>query len=285
MKDRRGETRARGHAAFAAQARRALGVTTEVHHLNEVPLPLIHTALGIAACALLFLVRVPALGMRSGSLASVAVAVGTAASLILYDRLVYPSDVRPGADAAALPLAAVGGFAIVLAASTSWLLRVSGAAITAVVIGGVPHIGQLELARRRTPPLRLARDLAGLVVAVPFLFAAVADSDVLAQWARTLIVAVGLGLVAFDSLRVDAIGRRACAWGAAVCTLAVAVTSVVGQSGGPGVRAAMILVVWYGFRGVSHSLAAGRRGVLLILEYLAFVVIALLALAWVAVGR
>ena len=49
--DDRPPRRGRGNAFYAESARAALGIGTEVHTLADVPLPLVHTALGIAVCA------------------------------------------------------------------------------------------------------------------------------------------------------------------------------------------------------------------------------------------
>ena len=156
--------------------------------------------------------------------------------------------------------------------------------VTAAVIGGVPHVGQRELAGRHDPRLRFIHDVAGIVVAVPYVFAGGAAAS-LALPARMLIVAAGCGLLGFDGLRVDGVARRVAEFGGLFCGLGVAVAAgfapALTQGGGPGVRAGLLILVWYGLRGSVASLAAGRRGVVMMLEYLGFVMIALLALAWV----
>ena len=84
----------RGHAYHAAQARRALGISAEPR-LADVPFPIIHAALGVAACAVAVALRPGAVGL-SGSVIGVA-ALCTVTGLVLaaYDRLVYPA--RPPA--------------------------------------------------------------------------------------------------------------------------------------------------------------------------------------------
>ena len=53
---------ARGHAYHADQARRALGISSEPR-LAEVPFPIIHAALGVAACAVAVALRPGAVGL------------------------------------------------------------------------------------------------------------------------------------------------------------------------------------------------------------------------------
>ena len=59
----------RGHAYYADQARRALGISSEPR-LAEVPFPIIHAALGVAACAVAVALRPGAVGLV-GSVAGV----------------------------------------------------------------------------------------------------------------------------------------------------------------------------------------------------------------------
>ncbi len=277
-----GRRRGRGHAALAAQARRTLGVS-ETHHLAAVPLPLVHAALGLAACALAFLVRIPVSGLGPGIAASAAIALGTGAGLVLYDRLVYPASIRPGIGASSLPMAAVGAFAILLATTTPLWVRLAAALAAAIVIGVIPYLGVLAQTGNTSPWLRMARDGGGIVVAIPYVLAG-AGTD-LHLLARAAVVGAGIALVSYDALRLEAESRRACLIGALACAVAVALASLFASGDIPGARAALLLLIWYGVRGAAASYFAGRTGVILILEYLAFAVVALLALAWVASGH
>ena len=56
--------------------------------------------------------------------------------------------------------------------------------------------------------------------------------------------------------------------------------------GRAGIRAAVLLVLWYGLRGVGGALGAGdiRRSAIIVAEYAAFVVIAAGALRWVVLN-
>ncbi|HKR98012.1 MAG TPA: hypothetical protein VJU79_00730, partial [Candidatus Dormibacteraeota bacterium] len=105
--ENRTDFRRRGHAYLAQQARAALGVTVEPQRLAELPLPLVHTALGAAVCAVAVLIRPQVLGFGRSAIASGALAVFTAVVLTGYDRAVYPPDRRPALTSTALPVAAV----------------------------------------------------------------------------------------------------------------------------------------------------------------------------------
>jgi hypothetical protein len=145
-----------------------------------------------------------------------------------------------------------------------------------------------QLALRRTTEAeggttRLLRDIAGVAVLAPVLVAS-ASPTLEPRWRFALVGVITL-LVSYDALRTDGLGAgrvalAAVALGAAEAGIAALVSPSTGQLG---VRAAMLLVLWYGLRGIAGSLAArtGRRA-LAVLEYGAFVVLALGALRWIA---
>jgi len=285
--DNRTGFRQRGPAFLAAQARQALGVATEPRPLAELPPPLVHTALGAAACAVAVLVRQDILGVAHSAMASGALAALTAILLAGYDRLVYPRERRPRVDSLALPVAAVGAFAIVLAGVPQLGVRVAAGVVAALVIGGVPHIVGRQAAGRDAWLHRLARDVAGVAVLAPVLVAA--SSPVLPPAPRFGLVAGVTLLVSFDTLRTE----RLAAWRALACAvlvgLAVAGASLLAgtSSMNAGVRAAALLVLWYGLRGAGAALAAGRLSrhrLTLVAEYAVFVGFAAGALRWIVLN-
>lgn len=280
--DKRTGFRHTGHAFLAQEARQALGITGEIHSLAEVPFPLVHTAFGAAVCAAAVLVRPEVLGFRNSAIASASLALLTAVVLAGYDGLVYPRDRRPGVEGLALPVAAVGAFATVLAGAPPFPVRAAAGVIAALVIGGVPQLALRRATAVEGGATRLLRDMAGVAVLAPVLVAS-ASSTLEPRWRFALVGAITL-LVSYDALRTDGLpaGRVAVAalvLGAAEAGAAALVTS---SSAHLGVRAAMLLVLWYGLRGIAGTLALRRGRVIAVLEYGAFVVLALGALRWIA---
>ena len=281
--DSRTGFRRRGHAFLADEARRTLGITGEIHSLAEVPIPLVHTAFGAAVCGVAVLLRPEALGLRNSAIADASLALLTAIVIFTYDRLIYPADRRPGLDAVALPVAAVGAFATVLAGVTPISVRAAAGVIAAVVIGGAPQLALRRAAETEGGRTRLLRDIAGVAVLAPVMVAGT-SSALDPQW-RWGLVGVLTTLVSLDALRTDGVpGHRALFAALAVGALQAGAAYLVGPgsvSSQLGVRAAMLLVVWYGLRGVAGTLADGRgRRVLVVVEYAAFVGLALGALRW-----
>ena len=281
--DSRTGFRRRGHAFLAEEARRTLGVTGEIHSLAEVPLPLVHTAFGAAVCAVAVLLRPEALGLRNSAIADAALALLTGLVIFTYDRVVYPRERRPGLDALPLPVAAVGAFGTVLAGVTPISVRIAAGVVAALVIGGAPQLALRRAAETEGGSTRSLRDGAGIAVLAPVMVAGT-SSALDAEW-RLSLVAVLTFLVSLDALRTE--GARG--WPALFAALLVGagqagVASLLGPgsvSSQLGVRAAMLLVVWYGLRGVAGSLAVRRgRRALVVLEYAAFVCLALGALRW-----
>ena len=281
--DSRTGFRRRGHAFLADEARKTLGITGEIHSLAEVPIPLVHTAFGAAVCGVAVLLRPEALGLRNSAIADGSLALLTAIVIFTYDRVVYPRERRPALDALALPVAAVGAFGTVLAGVTPISVRIAAGVVAALVIGGVPRLALRRAAETEGGSTRLLRDIAGVAVLAPVMVAGT-SSALEPVWRWGLVGAITM-LVSFDALRTDgASGGRAAFAALLVGALQAGVASLVGPgtvSAQLGVRAAMLLVVWYGLRGVAGALAVrgGRRG-LMVLEYAAFVGLALGALRW-----
>jgi hypothetical protein len=275
--------RGRGNAFYAESARTALGLRAEVHTLADVPLPLIHTALGIALCAVVAALRPQVLGLRTSVIVCGALAVATALTLTLYDRLVYGRDLRHALAATALPVAAIAAFVVVLAGTGDLSLCIPAGIVAALVIGGIPHLGGLRAAGREGTATRLLRDAAGIVVLAPLLLAAAGGSLTVARSAA--LAGGGVFLVSADALLTEELRGRVAVAGAIVVGGFLAATMAILPSAGRGtIRAGLLLLLWYGMRGLGAVvMGANRRGTL-VAEYGAFVVAAAVAIA-VGVAR
>ncbi|MBV8196441.1 MAG: hypothetical protein JOY80_13050 [Candidatus Dormibacteraeota bacterium] len=280
--DNRTGFRRRGHAYLADQARQTLGVS-EFRVLAEIPLPLVHTAFGAAVCGVAVLVRPEALGLRNSAIADGALALLTAIVLVGYDFLIYPRARRPGLEGAALPTAAVGAFGTVLAGVTPISVRIAAGIVAALVIGGVPQLAGRRAVEVEGGATRLLRDIAGVAVLTPVLVAG--TSPVLTTFWRGALVGAITALVSFDGLRTERLSAAravpvAMVLGAVLAGAAMVLTPNVSQLG---VRAGVLLVLWYGLRGMAGVFSTTVRSrVLVLVEYAVFVAVALGALRWIA---
>ena len=261
--------RRRGNAFYAESARAALGIGGEVHTLADVPLPLVHTALGVAVCAVVAALRPQVLGLRASVIACGLLAIATALTLTAYDRLVYGRDLRNAAAATALPVAAIAAFVVVLGGTGDLVVRAPAAIVAALIVGGIPHLGGLRAAGREGTATRLLRDGAGIVVLAPLLLAAF-DGPLRVGAAAGLAGSAVL-LVSVDALLTEALmGRVAVAGALLIAALMSGLVFVLPDAHRDTIRAALVLLVWYGLRGiVAELLSRGRRSQ--ILEYGAFV--------------
>jgi hypothetical protein len=284
--DNRTGFRRRGHAYLADQARSALGFGVEPRILSDIPPPIVHTALGAAVCAVAILVRPEALGMQRSAIASGCLAVLAGILLVGYDFLVYPPESRPGLEGAALPVAAVASFASVLAGVSSLSVRVAAGVIAALVIGGIPHLAGRRAVGREGSATRWGRDAAGVAVLAPVLVAGVSPLlPVLARFGLVAVIAVLVSIDGLRSERLSAVRSLVAAIGVGV-VLAGAAVLVGASSTNPGVRAAALLVLWYGLRGVGGVVAAGapaRR--VAVAEYAVFIAAAMAGLGWVVAAN
>lgn len=255
----------------------------EARPLAEIPPPVVHTAFGAAVCAVAVLVRPETLGLTRSAMASASLAVLTGLLLAGYDRVAYPRMRRPPMGSVAVPVAAVGSFATVLAGVPDLSVRIAAGIVAALVVGGVPQLVGRASAGRQGVLQRLLRDLAGAAVLAPVLVAGA--SPVLPTLARFALVAAVCLLVSYDSLRADGMGvAAALACGAAIGVVVAGAAHLAGVSETrAGYRAAALLVLWYGLRGASSAIRSGddiRHGVTVAAEYAAFVVLAAGALRW-----
>jgi hypothetical protein len=271
--DNRPTRRRRGNAFYADSARAALGVGGEVHSLADVPLPLVHTALGMAVCAVVAALRPQVLGLRTSVIASGALAAATALTLVLYDRLVYGRDLRHAIAATALPVAAIAAFVTVLAGTGDLLLRLPAGLVAALVVGGVPHLGGLRAAGREGTAARLLRDGTGVIVLAPLLLAAY-DGD-LSRTASAALAGGAVLLVTADALLTEELrGAVAVAGALLIAGVMAGLVLVLPGVGRDTVRAGLLLVMWYGLRGLLAALFTRRRSQGLIWEYGLFIVVA-----------
>jgi hypothetical protein len=275
--DRPGRRRGRANAFYAESARAALGMRAEVRSLADVPLPLVHTALGIAVCAVVAALRPQVLGLRTSVIACGSLAVATAVTLTLYDRFVYGRDFRHAVAATVLPVAAIAAFVVVLAGTGDLALRLPAGVIAALVIGGIPHLGGLRAAGREGTLTRLLRDGAGIVVLAPLLLAV--SGGALSSRNSAALCGAGVLLVSADALLTEELaGRIAVAAGAVIAAMLAGLVMVLPAAGRGTVRAGLLLLLWYGLRGLAAALLSRHARMALVLEYGAFVVAAAAAI-------
>jgi hypothetical protein len=284
--DNRTGFRRRGHGYLADQARSALGITGEVRVLAEIPLPMVHTAIGLAVAAAEVLLRPEAVGLGRSAAADAGLALLTGLVLVAYDFMIYPSDSRPGPVGTALPMAAVLSFGTLLAIAVLPLpIRITGGVIAAVVIGGVPRLAGRRALGKEGWVTRLVRDASGIAILAPVLLGGV--SPTLPEQLRLgAVFVVGL-LVSIDGLRTEHLSIRATILSAlVVAAIVVGGSYVVGVNAAhAGLRAAILLVLWYGARGVAGALGAMVRSRELIVEYAIFIAAAVAGSIWINVAH
>ena len=132
---------------------------------------------------------------------------------------------------------------------------------------------------------RLLRDIAGVVVLAPVLVACV--SPLLPVLPRLSLVVGTVFLVSYDGVRNEPLPPLRAAAGALPAAAAVGAAAALAGANPPsaGLCAALLLLLWYGARGVGTALVAGGRRVPLLLEYGVFVGVAAGALRWLLVSR
>jgi hypothetical protein len=284
--DNRTGFRRRGHGYLADQARSALGITGEVRVLAEIPLPMVHTAFGLAVAAAEVLLRPEAVGLDRSAAADAGLAILTGLILVAYDFLIYPSESRPGPVGTALPMAAVLSFGTLLAIAVLPLpIRIAGGMIAAMVIGGVPRLAGRRALGREGWITRLIRDVSGIAVLAPVLLGGV--SPTLPLRLRLAAVFAVVFFVSVDGLRTERLSIPfTILFAVLVGAIVTGGAAVIGSNDNhTGLRAAILLVLWYGTRGVAGAVGGQRRQGGLIAEYAVFVVAAIAGGIWINVGR
>ena len=250
--------------------------------LADIPLPMVHTAFGLAVAAAEVALRPETVGLNRSAAADVGLAILAGLILVAYDFLIYPSDSRPGPVGAALPMAAVLSFGTLLAIAVLPLpIRIAGGVIAAVVIGGVPRLAGRRALGKEGWFTRLIRDVSGIAVLAPVLLGGVSP---------TLPIRLRLGavfavafLVSLDGLRTERLTIPATILSALlVGGIVLGGAVIVGvNSAHAGLRAAILLVLWYGARGVAGAIVGPLRNRELIAEYAVFVAAAAAGVIWI----
>ncbi len=275
-----------GHAFYADEARRALGIVREIRAVTvaRVPAPLFHGVVGAAVALTAVLVRPQTTGWVVSLGLDVALVVLTALAIIHYDLVLCPEETRPGPDTFILPVAAVISLAVSLAGSGDLRINALAVLIGTAVIAGAPHLAAMRAAGLETPAGRQLREVAAVLVCVPAVLAGASPG--LSWWVRGAVVLLGTTATAYDAVRADGVALRRTALAALTVGGITAVTAAIaGGLFGQAATAVSLLLLWYGLRGLLGGASAGRLGRAPLLEYGFFIVLAGLVFGVAAAGR
>ena len=259
-----------GHAFYAEQARRALGIQHE-GPLAELRAPIFHFTVGLLVAGIAVLARPQQVGLPLGIALDVVLAAMATLALLVFDRFSCPPDARPGLEGGALPTAALLAEAVVLAGTQQKPLWIPAAAVAAVVIAAAPHLSAMRLAGRDEAWLRLGRDAAGVAAMGPVLIAGCGTGP---APLRGFMLAAASFLTVVDALHTERAPRVRGLVIAAVVAVMVSVSVVPAMRGGQTAAAASLLVLWYGLRGLAAAGGGGRWSRGAVFEYGVFVAIA-----------
>lgn len=247
---------------------------------------MVHTAFGLAVAAAEVLLRPEAVGLDRSAAADTGLALLTGLVLVAYDFLIYPSESRPGPVGTALPMAAVLSFGTLLAIAVLPLpIRIAGGVIAAVVIGGVPRLAGRRALGKEGWFTRLTRDISGIAVLAPVLLGGA--SPTLPQHLRLAAVVAVVFLVSVDSLRTERLSiPLTILFALLVAAIVLGGSTLVGTNNAhAGLRAAILLVLWYGARGVAGAVGGPLRRPGLVAEYAIFVVAATAGMIWISAAH
>ena len=256
-----------GHAFYAEQARRALGVDRE-GPLAELRAPIFHFVVGALVAGIAVLARPQLVGLPLGIGIDVLLMGLASLALLAFDRLTCPPEARPGLEGGALPTAALLAEAVVLAGTDQKALWIPAVLIAAVVIAAAPHLSAMRIAGRDDAWLRIARDAAGVATLGPVLIAGC--SSALGP-VRGFMLAAGSFLTVVDALHTERSPRVRAVVVAVVVAVLVSGSVIPATRGGQAVGAASLLVLWYGLRGIAVVVAGPRRSLGAVAEYGLFV--------------
>jgi hypothetical protein len=259
-----------GHAFYAEQARKALGVDAE-GPLAELRAPIFHFVVGALVAGIAVLARPQRVGLGLGIGLDVLLMGLASVALLAFDRLTCPPEARPGLEGGALPIAALLAEAIVLAGTDQKQLWIPAVVVAAVVIAAAPHLSAMRIAGRDDAWLRVARDAAGVATLGPVLIAGC--SSALGP-VRGFMLAAGSFLTVVDALHTERAPRVRGLVVAGVVAAVVAGSVIPATRGGQAVAAATLLVLWYGLRGLAVVVATRRRSFGAMAEYGSFVAVA-----------
>jgi hypothetical protein len=179
-------------------------------------------------------------------------------------------------------MAAVLSFGTLLAIAVLPLpIRIAGGVIAAVVIGGVPRLAGRRALGKEGWFTRLIRDVSGIAVLAPVLLGGVAPTlPIRLRLAAVFAVAF---LVSLDGLRTERLTIPATILSALlVGGIVLGGAAIVGVNNAhAGLRAAILLVLWYGARGVAGSIVGPLRRREPIAEYALFVIAAAAGAVWI----
>jgi hypothetical protein len=267
------ERRAGGHAFHAQQARRALGLIPD-RPLAELRTPIFHFAVGALVAGIAVLARPQRVGVPLGIALDLVLAVFASVALFVYDRLFCHPEARPGLEGGALPTAALLAESLVLAGTNDGRLWIPAVVVAALVIAVAPHLSAMRIAGRDGVWLRLARDAAGVLVMGPALVAATSAAD---GPVRGVVLAAAAFLTTLDALHTEQATRAR----GVIASLAVAaavsaalIPATRGGQTGAATAGGILLVLWYGLRGLAVAGGTARLSRGVIAEYGLFVVVA-----------
>jgi hypothetical protein len=275
-----------GHAFYADEARRALGIVREIRAVTveRVPAPVFHGAVGAGVAVTAVLVRPQATGWVLSIVLDLFLVVLTALAIIHYDLALCAAETRPGPDSVILPVGAVISLAVSLAGSSDPRINALAALIGTGVIAAGPHLAAIRAAGQETPALRQLREVTAVLVCVPAVLAGAAPG--LSWWVRGTVVLLGTTAGAYDAVRADGVPWRRTALAAlAAGTITALTAAAAGGLFGQAAIAMSLLLLWYGLRGLLGGLSSGRLGRGPLLEYGSFIVAAGLVFGVAAAGR
>ena len=259
--------RAGGHAHYAEQARRALGIDAE-GPLAELRAPIFHFVIGARVAGVAVLARPQQVGLGLGIALDILLVALASLAFLTFDRLTWPPEARPGLEGGALPTAALLAEAVVLAGTDQKRLWIPAVMIAAVVIAAAPHLSALRLAGRESTWVRVARDAAGVAVLGPVLIIGASSAP---GPVRGFVLAAGVFLTVVDALHTEHAPRVRTLVISFLAACVVAGSLVPATHQTQAGTAATLLVLWYGLRGMAAAINARRRSLLAIAEYFLFV--------------
>ncbi|MFN2451675.1 MAG: hypothetical protein ABR541_04915 [Candidatus Dormibacteria bacterium] len=270
----------RGPAFRAAQAREALGIRPAVARVADLPAPLFHTLVAAAVVSVAVLVRPQRVGMSTSIVLDGSLAAVIAIALIYYDSTTArAAGAGAGPQAAVLPCAALLSLATALAGQADPVLDLVLLAVTATVIATAPHLDALRRLGREGWTARVGRQVAGVTIVLPVLVAGVSFG--LTPAGRAVVAALGVALVTYDGIRLEDVGRARALLAAVGCALVIGLLCLPAPGTNHGTRAAALLIVWYGLRGLAAAAAQRRLTRATVLEYGVFTMVAVIALEYV----
>jgi len=245
----------------------------------DLPAPVFHTLVAAAVVGVAVLVRPQRVALTTSIVLDGTLAAVVAVALLYYDRTTArTAGAGTGAQAAVLPCAALLGLATTLAGQHDPRVDVAVAVLSGAVIATAPHLDALRRLGREPWPTRVGRQLAGVTVLLPLLVAGVSPG--LTASGRAVLAGVGVALVSYDGIRLEGVEWFRAAAAALLCAVAVGLLCLPQPGANQGSRAAVVLLAWYGLRGLAGAQAQRRLTRATVIEYGIFTMIAVIALEY-----